>query len=335
MGGLTKELNVVPTGSLALDYELGIGGWPLGYCVGVFGARDIGKTSTLGFGSIRNAQALGLNCAIIAVEPNFDEKWAAKNGVDVDNTLLAYPASGEEAFAILHKVVRSGVVDWVVFDSIGAVISEVEIKEDGKPRQGGQAGLITWGIKAVAPMAFRNNVGVMFINQIRDDMKAQYAGMVKQPGGHGLEHHESIIVHLKRGSDRYTIKQAGQEVQIGQQIVAHIVRNKMAEGSGKRAVFDFFSMETSEYPFGIDIVTDTINTAKRTGVLRARMSKAGDKETSWYDLADGTAVNGIKALSEHLRDHPKLIEELRDKVLRYMLAREDVVLLEPPQLEAI
>lgn len=323
MGGLQKKLNTIPTGSLALDYELGIGGFPLGYFTGVYGARDIGKTSCLGFASIRNAQALGLNCAIIAMEPNFDEAWAAKNGVDVENTLITYPTSGEEAFAILHKVVRSGVVDWVLFDSIGALISEVEIREDGKPRQGGQAGLISWGVKAVAPIAYRNNVGVMFINQIRDDMKSMYGG-VKQPGGHALEHHESIIIHLKRGSDRYTIKQNSQDIVVGQQIVAHIVRNKMAEGTGNRAIFDHFYMQTDDYPFGIDWVGDTINTAKRLGIVKSRAEKS-----SWYDLVDGSSHNGIKALSAYLRDQPEVVGAIREEVLEKMVARNSFMLERP------
>ena len=155
-GGLQRVLRSIPTGSLALDYELGTGGWPLGYLTGVFGPRDIGKSSLIGFGAIRSAQAMGLNCAYIAVEPAGSqnwENWATKNGVDVDELLIAWPETGEEAFAMLHRLLKSEVIDLIVFDSIGAILGEGEMQEDGKPRQGGQAGLITWGVKMAAPIA--------------------------------------------------------------------------------------------------------------------------------------------------------------------------------------
>ena len=319
-GGLQKALNTIPTGSLALDYELGIGGWPLGYLVGVFGPRDIGKSSMIGLNAIRNAQAMDLNCAIIAMEPNFDEEWARKNGVDPDTLLVTYPTTGEDAFAMLHKLLRSGVVDLIIFDSIGALASESEMAEDGKPRQGGQAGLITWGVKVAAPLAFRNNVCVILLNQVRDNMKSRIPGVVQQPGGHALEHHESVIVQLKRGSGKYTVKQSGTDVQIGQEIVAHIVRNKMAEGSGKKAVFDYFFAETDDYPFGIDSFSDVINTAKRTGVIK----QAG----AYYDLPNDKRIQGMKGVIEYLEENPGVLDMVREGVLEAMLKRNDKTVLE-------
>lgn len=318
-GGLQKALNTVPTGSLALDYELGIGGWPLGYISGVFGPRDIGKSSMIGLNAIVNAQALGLNCAWIALEP-FDEKWAEKNGVNLEELLVAYPLTGEEAFGILHRLIKSGVIDFIIFDSIGAVLGEGEMGEDGKPRQGGQAGLITWGMKAAAPVAYRNNVGVIMLNQVRDNMKSRIPGSVQQPGGNALEHMESIIVQLKRGSNRYTIKESGTDVQIGQEIIAHILRNKMAEGTGKKAVFDYFFAEHEDYPFGIDKFNDVINTAIRTGVIK----KAG----SYYTTPDGTSAQGVKKISDHLAGNPKVLQQVRDQVLEVMLNRNARTTLE-------
>lgn len=327
MGGLQRALKTIPTGSLALDYELGIGGWPLGHCVGVFGPRDIGKSSVVGLNAIRNAQAMGLNCAIVAVEPNFDHLWAQKNGVNTEDLLVVYPQSGEEAFSLTLKIVRSGAVDLVIFDSIGAIISEVELKDEGKPRVGGQAGLITFGIKSIAPIAYRNHVCVIFINQVRDDMKSMYAGVVKQPGGNALEHHESIIVQMRKGSDRYTVKRDGTDVQVGQQLVALILRNKCAEGSGQKASFDNFFMETTEYPFGIDVISDTINTAKRLGIIKSRSEKS-----SWYDLPDGSSHNGFKAVGAYLRKTPAVMEQIREQVLRKMVQRNTAMLEISPEL---
>lgn len=311
-GGLQRQLNTVPTGSLALDYELGIGGWPLGGLVCVFGPRDIGKSSMIGLNGVANAQRMGKTAAWVALEP-FDEEWAKLNGVDVEEMLVAYPTTGEEAFGMLRKIVASEVVDFVVFDSIGAVLSEGEMDEDGKPRQGGQAGLITWAVKAVAPLAIRNNVCVILLNQVRDNMKSRIPGVVQQPGGHALEHMSSIIVQLKRGSGRYTVKQNGTDVQVGGEIIAHILRNKMAQGTGQKAVFDYFYAETPEYPFGIDTFNDVLNTAKRTGVIQ----QAG----AYYTLPDGERIKSIAAVAEHLQQNPEAFTQVREGVLEAMLHR--------------
>ena len=319
-GGLSKKMNVVPTGSLALDYELGTGGWPLGYLFGVFGPRDIGKSSVIGFSAIANAQAMGLNCALIAMEPNFDEVWANLHGVITDEEderclLVSYPETGEQAFEMLHKIIRSGAVDFIVFDSIGALVSKSEMEEDGTKKVGGQSGLITWGIKVAAPLAFRNNVGVMLLNQVRDKLDHRGPGkLLQQPGGHALEHHESIIVQLRWGKDRYTVKQDGTDVEIGRQVIAHIVRNKMSQGGGKKALFDFYSMEVEGYPFGIDWKLDTLLTGKRLGVIGTR--------GAWLDLPSGKSLNGLKKAQEHLVENPEEALLIREAVIEAMLNRE-------------
>lgn len=326
VGGLQKALKTIPTGSLALDFELGIGGWPLGKLVGVFGPRDIGKSSMVGLNAVKNAQAMGLNVAWIALEP-FSEQWALDNGVEPDpddptkpNMLVTYPTTGEEAFGITLKCIRSGVVDLVVFDSIGAVLSEGEMDEDGKPRQGGQAGLITWFVKAAAPVAQRNDVCVILLNQVRDNMASRIPGVVQQPGGKALEHMESIIVQLKRGKGKYTIKESGTDVQIGGEIIAHILRNKESQGTGKKAVFDYYYMATEDYPFGIDTFTDTINTAKRTGVIK----QAG----AYFDLPNGKRIQGMKSVAEYLDQNPVVLADVREKVLEAMLNRNAKTTLE-------
>lgn len=317
-GGLQRKLNTVPTGSLALDYELGIGGWPRGYLIGVFGPRDIGKSSMIGLSAIRNAQALGLNCAWVALE-DFDEAWAEKNGVAVDDLLVTYPQTGEEAFGISLKLIKSGVVDFMVFDSIGAVLGEGEMGDDGKPRQGGQAGLITWFVKGAAPAARANNCGVILLNQVRDDMKSRIPGLVQQPGGKALEHMEQIIVQLKRGGTRYTIKENGNDVLVGQEMIAHILRNKSSEGTNKKAIFDYFFASTDKYPFGIDTYNDVINTAKRCGVIVQR--------SSMYDLPNGKTIKSWDAVIDYLDKQPEVVEIIREAVLTYMLNKNAKTLL--------
>lgn len=314
VGGLQRELKTIPTGSLALDYELGIGGWPMGKLVGVFGPRDIGKSSMVGLNAVKSAQKMGLYVAWVALEP-FSEEWARKNGVDPDEMLIAYPTTGEEAFATALKCIQSGVVDLLVFDSIGAVISEGEMAEDGKPRMGGQAGLITWFVKAAAPVAWRNEVCVILINQTRESIgHGKFPGQVHQPGGKALEFMESVIVQLKHGKAKYTIKDAGTDVIIGSEIVAHIIRNKESEGTGRKAVFDYFFMETDDYPFGIDSFSDVLNTAKRTGVIK----QAG----SYYDLPNGERFQGLKKVAEYLSENPEELAAIREGVLQKMLDRD-------------
>jgi len=329
-GALQTQLRSIPTGSLALDYELGTGGWPMGYLCGVFGRRDIGKSSLIGFNAIRNAQAMGMNCAYISVEPIGDlnwESWAAKNGVNVDELLLTWPTTGEEAFEMLHMMLRSEAVDLIVFDSIGALLGEGESKEDGKARQGGQAGLITWGVKVAAPLAFRNKVSVLLFNHVRHDMRPGVRGVVyKQPGGEALEHSEGIIIHLRAGSTRYTVKDNGADVIVGQEMVAQITRNKLSEGTGRKAIFDYFFAETDQYPFGIDVESDIINTAMRVGVI----SRGG----SYYTLPSGQRIQGQKSVGEYLAANPDEMAGIRELVLQAMLDRRPKRVLEEVESEA-
>lgn len=327
-GGLQKALRSIPTGSLALDFALGTGGWTLGSLIGVYGPRDIGKSSMIGLNAVKNAQAMGLNAAWVALEP-FDEKWAAKNGVDIEDLIVVYPTTGEEAFAMTLKLIdyEEGLIDLIVFDSVGAILSEKEIAEDGKPRVGGQAGLITWFVKAAAPKVRNNDVCVIMLNQVRDVI-GPVPGMVHQPGGKALEHMQEIIVRLRRGSGKgtaYTIKQAGEDVQIGNQVIAVIERNKKSEGTKKKAVFDYFYMETEDYPFGIDTFGDIINTAKRTGVIK----QAG----SYFDLPDGERIQGQKGVSEYLRANPDVLDLVREQVLAVMLSNSTGTVLEAVEEE--
>lgn len=319
-GSLQRPLQSVPTGILSLDFALGTGGWALGHCHGVYGPRDIGKSSIIGLSAIREAQQMGLNAALIAVEPGFDPEWAEKHGVDTENLLIGRPRIGEEAFAMLYDIVDSNSVDIAIFDSIGALLSESEIDEDGKPKVGGQAGLITWGVKRVAPIAYRNECAVLFLNQVRDNMKSRIPGQVQQPGGHALEHTEATIVRLRSGKNRYTLKIDGDDVMIGREIIAVVERNKLSEGSNHKAVFDFFQKETDEYPFGIDTFSDIINTGKRTGVIKQR--------GAYFDLPDGTTHQGFAAVTEHLTGRPDVVGLIRDGVLTAMLESRERTVLE-------
>lgn len=324
MGSATYKLNVVPTGILALDYALGIGGWPLGYPVEVFGEPDIGKSSTLGLAAFRSAQAKGLTCGVVAMEPGFDKEWAIKNGVDPDGLIIGRPDDGQDAFAMLYDWVTDDLVDFILFDSIGALLRPSEVDEKGKPSQGGQSGLITWGVKRVVMPVWKNNKGLIFLNQVRDDMNARIPGQVESPGGWALKHSCPVRVHLKRGKDRDTQSEGSgdnkEDIIVGRQLVASIKRNKMSEGTNRKAQFWYYQKDTEDHAVGIDTFDDIVNTGLRTQVI----TLAG----SYYrhhsfpeDKKGNRQIQGKPAVFEFLAENPKAIEAVREDVIAVMLAK--------------
>jgi recombination protein RecA len=203
LGTDPSSLDVYPSGILALDFALGTGGIPRGYLTEVFGPEDIGKSSAVGLSAIRGAQSEGALCGIIAIEPNFDSGWVAKNGVDLERVAIARPDDGETAFNILYDWVSGDLIDLILFDSIGALLkgTEIETEKGAKPSQAGQSPLITWGLKRVAPRAWKNKKSVILLNQIRDVMGTSYT-MYESPGGHAVKHLTSTRIQLKPGKEK-------------------------------------------------------------------------------------------------------------------------------------
>lgn len=317
-GRFQPHVGVTPTGILSLDYALGTMGWPDGTVIEVFGPPDIGKSSIIGFNAFVEAQKMGKMCGLVALEPGFDPTWAEKNGVDLDKLVISWPDNGEEAFNMLYDMVADDDIQFILFDSIGAVLRPSEAEVGGKPSQGGQSALITWGIKRIQTPVWKRKKTVILLNQIRDDMNSRIPGMVESPGGHALKHTAEIRVQLKPGKDRYTAKIDGDDVMIGRSIVAVIKRTKKDEGSNKRAVFDHYSKETEDAPFGIDKVADIINTGKRTGVI-----KAGG---AWYSHSTfpGGKLMGSIAVGKFLEDNPSAVEIIRAEVESVMLDRKAI-----------
>jgi recombination protein RecA len=313
-GASEYDLGVTSTGILALDYALGIGGWPEGHPVMVYGPRDIGKSSSVGLAAIREAQRAGKLPGIIALEPGFDKRWAAKHGVDPEILAIARPNSGEEAFAILTEWVEDPAKpDFILFDSLGTIVGESErAKADAAAKVGGASKLITDGTRRVLMPAWKNGKQIMFLNQIRDVIGGPIQGMVKPPGGHALEHHCAIIIQLKPGKDRYTAKIEGEDVQIGQTVVAIVQRNKLSEGSKQRAQFDFYQKEVEGEPFGVDQAADVIATGIKTGVI--------EKGGAWYrhpSFPDGK-LQGKNGVAAFIKANPEVVDTIRAGVLARM-----------------
>lgn len=319
-GRFQRSLDVDSTGILSLDFALGTGGWPEGTIIEVFGPPDIGKSSIIGFNGFIEAQRNNKLCGLVAMEPGFDPAWAEKNGVDLDRLVIGWPDDGEQAFNMLYDMVLDDDIKFIVFDSVGAILRPSEAGEKGKPSQGGQSALITWGVKRVASPAWKRRKTVILLNQIRDDMNARIPGLVESPGGHALKHTAEIRVQLKPGKDRYTSKVDGEDVIVGRSIVAQIKRTKKDEGTNKRAVFDFYSMETDEYPFGVDKQQDIFNTAKRTGVFRTGGAWV------YHDALPDGKLNGESKTVEWLKDkaNATAVDRIRTEVLDKINERKTV-----------
>jgi recombination protein RecA len=269
--------DVIPTGCLSLDLHLGTGGWPTRRLIGIFGPRDVGK-SVLSLTGIANAQKMGMTCGWVAVEPDFSKEWAEMHGVDTDKLVLYYPESGEDAVKAALYMLDNG-VQFLVFDSIGALAhaSELDAK-DGKPRQGGQANLISFAVKAMTPRVYSKNACVILLNQVRAVMSATVPGVYSQPGGNALEHHEQIILQIRKGDskgDRFydpmtqELVEKGKEgsIQVSHEVRIITQRNKVAVGGRRETRYDFYNTPIEGLPFGIDKEGDLLSVALRLNVV--------------------------------------------------------------------
>lgn len=320
LGSTQVKLKVHSTGILALDYALGTGGWAKGYCYEVFGPEDIGKSSAIGLSAIRGVQADGGLAAVIAVEPGWDDKWVARNGVNGDHVLITRPDNAEDAFNMLFDFVENDLIDLIVFDSIGALLKGTEIdngKEGdkrAKPSAMGQAGLITWGVKRCVMPAYKRQKTIIYLNQVRDVTSSQY-DMLESPGGHALKHSVPIRLQLKPGSKKETATIDGTSgVIVNRDIIAEVVRNKLNEGTKQRGIFKFNQKDWEGSGVGVDRVEDIIRTGKKCGVIEG---------TSYFEssLWEGK-LHGRKAVAKHFEENPQVYLDLRDQIIDVMIKRQ-------------
>lgn len=309
--------NVIDTGSLTWNYMLGTGGWPYGCQTEVFGPESIGKSTIAGAGALRGVQAQGGLTACIATEPDISEDWLEQHGVNLSHNVILYPDYGEQAFEMLHDLIFDDLVNFVLFDSLGGLSALKAIQSD-KPQAYGDSALITWGVKQVAMRARKNNIGVMYVNQIRDDTKSKVGGY-ESPGGHALKHQMKIRTQLKPGKDRYTVKDdtgAGSiDLLIGRQIKAVMKKNKAAQGMGKTATFDYYYMEAEGYPFGFDVGKDILTAATLSKVITG---------SGWlhHKVFPNGKINGKPKAMDFLLEHPDELNTVRNEVLDVMYEQE-------------
>ena len=288
---ISKDIQVVSTGSLGLDLALGIGGLPRGRVVEIYGPESSGKT-TLTLSVIAQMQKLGGTAAFIDAEHALDPQYAGKLGVKVDELLISQPDNGEQALEIADMLVRSSSVDVVVIDSVAALVPKAEIEgEMGEPQMGLQARLMSQALRKLTANIKRSNTLVIFINQIRMKIGVMFGNPETTTGGNALKFYASVRIDIRRIG---AIKK-GEEV-IGSETRAKVVKNKVAPPF-RQAEFDIL------YGEGISREGEIIE----LGVLHRIVEKSG----AWYTYGKDRIGQGKDNARDYLKEHPR--DRARDR----------------------
>jgi len=291
---ISRDIQVVSTGSLGLDIALGIGGLPRGRVVEIYGPESSGKT-TLTLSVIAQMQKLGGTAAFIDAEHALDPQYAAKLGVDVEQLLISQPDNGEQALEIADMLVRSGSVDVVVIDSVAALVPKAEIEgEMGEPQMGLQARLMSQALRKLTANIKRSNTLVIFINQIRMKIGVMFGNPETTTGGNALKFYASVRIDIRRVG---SIKK-GDEV-IGSETRAKVVKNKVAPPF-RNADFDIL------YGEGISREGEIVE----LGVNNRIVEKSG----AWYSYGKERIGQGKDNAREYLKEHPEIAEEIEGKI---------------------
>ena len=285
-----EEVAVIPTGSIALNAALGVGGYPRGRVIEIYGPESSGKT-TLAIHAIAEAQKAGGIAAIIDAEHAFDRFYAEKLGVDVENLWISQPDSGEQALEIADQLIRSSAVDIVVIDSVAALTPKAELEGDmGDSKMGLQARLMSQALRKLTATISKTNTTCIFINQLRDKIGVMFGNPETTTGGNALKFYASVRLDIRRVSQL----KDGDEV-IGNQTRVKVVKNKVAPPF-RRAEFDIMFGE------GISHSGEIIDLGADLGIIK--------KSGSWYSYNDTKLGQGRDAAKQCIMDNPELAEEL-------------------------
>ena len=299
--GDKPEMNVeaIPTGSLALDAALGIGGVPKGRIIENYGPESSGKT-TLALHIVAEAQKRGGEAAFVDAEHALDPVYAAALGVDTDNLLVSQPDTGEQALEITDALVRSGAVDVVVVDSVAALVPKQEIEgEMGDTFVGLQARLMSQALRKLAGTISKTNCVVIFINQLRMKIGVMYGNPETTTGGNALKFYASVRLDVRRVE---AIKEGGNVV--GNKTRVKVVKNKVAPPF-KEAYFDIM------YGQGISKWGELVDLAVQMDIVQ--------KSGSWFSMGDERIGQGANSVKEYLMANPEIAEEVEAKVRENLL----------------
>ena len=290
-----EEVDAIPTGSLGLDVALGVGGYPRGRVIEIYGPESSGKT-TLTLHAIAEAQKQGGIAAFIDAEHAFDRFYAEKLNVDIENLIISQPDNGEQALEIADNLIRSGAIDIIVIDSVAALTPKSEIEgEMGDSKMGLHARLMSQALRKLTGSISKTNCTVIFINQLREKIGVMFGNPETTTGGNALKFYASVRLDIRRSTQ---IKDSNAAVQ-GNKTRVKVVKNKVAPPF-RTAEFDIM------YGQGISKVGEIID----IGVNYEIVKKAG----SWFSYQDTKLGQGRDAVKALLLDNPDLMDELEAKI---------------------
>ena len=296
-----EKVDVISTGSINLDAALGVGGFPKGRIIEIFGPESSGKT-TLAIHAIAECQKQGGIAAFIDAEHAFDSFYAKKLGVDIDNLLVSQPDNGEQALEIADNLIRSGAIDIIVVDSVAALTPKAEIDgEMGDSKVGLQARLMSQAMRKLTSTISKTNCCCIFINQLREKIGVMFGNPETTTGGNALKFYSSVRVDIRRIQ---AIKDGDQNV--GNRVKVKIVKNKVAPPF-RTCEFDLMFGE------GISRLGEIIDLGVEQGIIK--------KSGSWFSYGDTKLAQGREALKQLLRDNPELCDELEAKVRAAMMEK--------------
>ena len=288
------DVQVIPSGSVALDHALGIGGYPRGRIIEIYGPESSGKT-TLAIHAIAEAQKAGGIAAMIDAEHAFDRTYAQALGVNLETLLISQPDNGEQALEIADNLIRSGAIDIIVIDSVAALTPKAEIEgEMGDNKVGLQARLMSQALRKLTANISKTNTCCIFINQLREKIGIMFGNPETTTGGNALKFYASVRIDVRKSS---ALKD-GDEA-FGNRTKVKIVKNKMAPPF-KKAEFDIVFGE------GISRVGEIVDLGVEFDIIR--------KSGSWFSYGESKLAQGRDAVKDLLRDNPQLAEEIEAKI---------------------
>ena len=291
-----EEIPVIPTGSLGLDLALGVGGYPRGRVIEIYGPESSGKT-TLAIHAIAEAQKMGGIAAFIDAEHAFDKFYAEKLGVDMDQMLISQPDNGEQALEIADQLIRSSAIDIIVIDSVAALTPKAEIEGDmGDSRVGLQARLMSQALRKLTATINKTNTTCIFINQLREKIGVMFGNPETTTGGNALKFYSSVRLDIRR----VTSIKDGDNV-IGNQVRVKIVKNKVAPPF-RKAEFEI------TFGDGISKIGEIVDLGVEYGIIK--------KSGSWFSYGDSKLAQGRDATKALLRDNPELCDELEALIMQ-------------------
>ncbi|HHJ10162.1 MAG TPA: recombinase RecA [Bacteroidetes bacterium] len=293
----------ISSGSIALDMALGVGGYPRGRVVEIFGPESSGKT-TLALHAIASAQKSGGIAAFIDAEHAFDRFYAEKLGVDTENLLISQPDNGEQALEITDHLIRSGAIDIVVIDSVAALTPRAEIEgEMGDSSMGLQARLMSQALRKLTANINKTNTCCMFINQLREKIGVMFGNPETTPGGNALKFYASVRLDIRRIGQ---IKE-GDDIR-GNRTRVKVVKNKLAPPF-RKAEFDIM------YGEGISLTGEIIDLGVEKGIIQ--------KSGSWFSYGETRLGQGRETVRKLLVDNPELLDELKEKIVQAFQEEEN------------